>query len=540
MKYSVEEPKIIDVLKKISIPEFQRHLVWTKKNKKKFIESIMLEFPIGVITAYEEEHNGKLTIIDGLQRLSTLIKYYSCPSEIVPYSDIIKNMNLTKYEEFPTLSQKQCYFINLYFQKWYEGLKDIDKNPLEGEYKFFKQLEEKFKEEFKKCEINEYDDKIITKYNLITSSILLSESTLPIIICKDLEKEELPIVFERMNTGSVKLSKYEIYTSKWFAFGDLKIADNETKKKLIQFKKNRYIEIFEQEIECLEEEQKKEFEKIYLHDILIYYSNKYNSTTVINKKRADEVAFELFSLVTINKVYGIDTVVNNELVIDGKYKSNVGTFMIKVLDKIMEIMDDSRINYDESFKFKNYYYIASLFAMTSDINLDKLEIMFEEITNEMIVYITNTKEKFDEERQITYLHGMIDKTVSGYKKSSNNLRIDTKIKRTAKVLNITHAGNPHPQDSIRIQVNPSKLRSDRNKGYYTEIFGKYELNENILYIKFNFEHAINSQAKNKSIYVKKESLVNKISKNYNPKSDVDKAVDAIYSEEEFHNMYLVY
>lgn len=53
------------------VPKYQRDLVWTKTQKSKFIETILLDFPVPsiFIASYESE---KYYIIDGLQRLKTI------------------------------------------------------------------------------------------------------------------------------------------------------------------------------------------------------------------------------------------------------------------------------------------------------------------------------------------------------------------------------------------------------------------------------------------------------------------------------------
>ncbi len=55
-------------------PFFQRNLVWTEKAKSLFIESILLDLPIGEIYLHENP-DGVLSVIDGQQRLSTIFHF---------------------------------------------------------------------------------------------------------------------------------------------------------------------------------------------------------------------------------------------------------------------------------------------------------------------------------------------------------------------------------------------------------------------------------------------------------------------------------
>lgn len=55
-------------------PDFQRNSVWKLEQKSRFIESILMNFPIPPLYVNENEDN-KWIIIDGLQRTSTLVAF---------------------------------------------------------------------------------------------------------------------------------------------------------------------------------------------------------------------------------------------------------------------------------------------------------------------------------------------------------------------------------------------------------------------------------------------------------------------------------
>ncbi|MDI6631218.1 MAG: DUF262 domain-containing protein, partial [Thermoanaerobacteraceae bacterium] len=54
-------------------PEFQRFFRWTDEQKSKFIESLLLGIPIPPIFV-SERNDAKWDVIDGLQRLSTILQ----------------------------------------------------------------------------------------------------------------------------------------------------------------------------------------------------------------------------------------------------------------------------------------------------------------------------------------------------------------------------------------------------------------------------------------------------------------------------------
>ena len=61
----------------IDLPEFQRAYVWSIRRASKFIESLLLNLPIPGIFLYRDHDSKKQRVIDGLQRLETLRRFYN-------------------------------------------------------------------------------------------------------------------------------------------------------------------------------------------------------------------------------------------------------------------------------------------------------------------------------------------------------------------------------------------------------------------------------------------------------------------------------
>lgn len=59
------------------IPEFQRRFVWTLKHSSKFIESLLMGLPVPGIFLYKEADTNAHLVIDGQQRLRTLQMFYA-------------------------------------------------------------------------------------------------------------------------------------------------------------------------------------------------------------------------------------------------------------------------------------------------------------------------------------------------------------------------------------------------------------------------------------------------------------------------------
>lgn len=66
--------KWIDHGKLILHPEFQRNYVWNQNKQSLLIESLMLKIPIPAFY-FDEDETGCRTVIDGMQRLTTIHRY---------------------------------------------------------------------------------------------------------------------------------------------------------------------------------------------------------------------------------------------------------------------------------------------------------------------------------------------------------------------------------------------------------------------------------------------------------------------------------
>ncbi len=78
-------------------PDFQRYFRWTNTQKSRLIESILLGIPIPSIFVFQRQ-DGIWEVVDGLQRISTLLQFMS---ELPEVEDVVKKERLklegTKY-----------------------------------------------------------------------------------------------------------------------------------------------------------------------------------------------------------------------------------------------------------------------------------------------------------------------------------------------------------------------------------------------------------------------------------------------------------
>ena len=78
-------------------PDFQRYFRWTNTQKSRLIESILLGIPIPSIFVFQRQ-DGIWEVVDGLQRISTLLQFMSDLPEIedIPKKERLR-LEATKY-----------------------------------------------------------------------------------------------------------------------------------------------------------------------------------------------------------------------------------------------------------------------------------------------------------------------------------------------------------------------------------------------------------------------------------------------------------
>lgn len=59
------------------IPKFQRKFVWSQRHASRFIESLLMGLPVPGIFLYKESESGKHLVVDGQQRLRSLQFFYT-------------------------------------------------------------------------------------------------------------------------------------------------------------------------------------------------------------------------------------------------------------------------------------------------------------------------------------------------------------------------------------------------------------------------------------------------------------------------------
>lgn len=168
-------------------PEFQRRNVWDDNRKSKFIESLILNIPTPSILLADDKKRNEFIIIDGKQRLSTIIDFISPANSGNGFKlknlEILQELNGYNYEKLLNDEEK------------IEFLSQLQNYPI------------------KTSIVRNYDDAL------------------------------LYFIFARLNSGSVPLSTQElrhtIFPGDFSIFINKKSAENLNLKKILKLKKDK-------------------------------------------------------------------------------------------------------------------------------------------------------------------------------------------------------------------------------------------------------------------------------------------------------------
>lgn len=199
----------------VIIPKFQRGLVWSKNMKKDLIETIRLGYPFGTLLLFEQRNGDKsqFQLVDGLQRFTTLRDYENNKFdyiEIDNYAEDEINAIITisardGYEIPPKLrNEMKSFLINSFKSHSTENINNIS-------------ICTEFCQKFSIDNIGIYSEiakqlEIIIKK--IDKEIDLNTLKIPIVIFNG-ERDELPDIYDKINSHGTKLSKYEIFAAVW-------------------------------------------------------------------------------------------------------------------------------------------------------------------------------------------------------------------------------------------------------------------------------------------------------------------------------------
>lgn len=110
MDYDTRDYPIEFIVQKFSnnsyfIPQYQRNKVWSQHQKERFIESLLLGYPIPLIFLAQNTE-GRQEIVDGVQRITTLAAFIN-DTLILKNLDKLTSLNGFKFTDLPLAEQRK-------------------------------------------------------------------------------------------------------------------------------------------------------------------------------------------------------------------------------------------------------------------------------------------------------------------------------------------------------------------------------------------------------------------------------------------------
>lgn len=214
--YRIETYKFSDLDGIMSLPPYQRPLVWSAQQKINFIDNISSGFPFGSLLLYKYGLDEKYTLIDGQQRYTTLQEYAKRPELYYPIEDspfIEDVMEVTGANKLPDSSKDdlRARFIGI--------AKELIRLQASGEQPEPSFFADRVREEFaiegddvaKSMKIVNIQGEIIKSLNEYVDLEMLD---IPCVIFTG-DKADLPEVFANVNLGGRKLTKYQVFAAQW-------------------------------------------------------------------------------------------------------------------------------------------------------------------------------------------------------------------------------------------------------------------------------------------------------------------------------------
>lgn len=282
--------------KKIVVPLFQRGKRWNKEQEQEFIDSLIRGYPVGTMLFYERLEDGKRTyiLVDGLQRSNSIKRYITNPTDFFYNNDVpddfcseilktvCKNDDRKLYEKIRILLTDFIKNQKTYRNVQYYSVAKRISEVLSVGYESVEDIIEVIKQFFEEKQ---------ELYDKITNTVI------PVIVYTG-DEDNLPEIFDRINSKGTPLDQYEVYAAAWPVKRKFQIEN----KRIIEYVIRKYdmfeedgFEIHEYNRETMRTEKNvNAFE--YLFGLSKYLVERYG-ILAFNRKFAEDtvnpLAFEL-------------------------------------------------------------------------------------------------------------------------------------------------------------------------------------------------------------------------------------------------------
>lgn len=283
--------------KKVVVPIFQRGLRWDTDRRTKFIESLDKGYPFGSLLFAKQEGLNKYSVVDGLQRGSTVCNYVYNPlgkDNITDVDDSV--LNEIRQAIFPgnanvsiNIKIKETILDYFYEKKKFDDVQLFD--LAEIIYDTFPN-----DQDYRDC-ARKIKDAILPFFNeRKTRYDNICGASVPIVVYSG-PQELLNEIFNRINKQGIALNDYEIYSATWsqqkFTINSIDVVERVIRKYWVLYDDGYEIDGFDA-TEMRTTKQLTAFE--FLFGLGKLWSEKFWCLKVDSKSREDdvnEISFEI-------------------------------------------------------------------------------------------------------------------------------------------------------------------------------------------------------------------------------------------------------
>lgn len=357
VKYTSNSMVFSHLDNKVSLPTFQRRLVWSRSAKKEFINTLHNGFPFGSILLYRypEEKGGKYSLIDGLQRFTTIQDFKNNPEVYIDFeifsSQIFGLLNMDNANS--STRENTIKEISKIIQECYS--KEKESNTL-----LIRSIREKYSSTFndpkKLVDLFEISHEI---NNFIKDYLDVDSINIPYVEF-DGDESELAEVFENLNRGGQKLTKYQVFSAQWSST-QIILGNCEVSKRIMDSVIDRYNALNDQrkiEIHGFDEKELREMNRINLAElcysigkIIIETNDVFWGSEKFTEDLANELGYSWLGAILNVKNTSLSKIIDYKF--DLSYDDNF-TFLSSVIKYTIDIFATLRSTFSEILKYPTF------------------------------------------------------------------------------------------------------------------------------------------------------------------------------------------
>ena len=258
----------------IVIPPFQRSIVWKDDQRKSFIDSVKRGYPIGSLLLYtigtdESRRHSLYSLVDGLQRTTSLVDYQGHPTKYFQPNDITAEITSDIAVSLGLeAAAEQISSIQAFILSWLEsrpGFEEIDKY---SGYHLGVALDDYYSTNG--MQDRDFIDRLGIFLTGLRNQAKISDVNIPVLIYGG-DRSTLSNIFERLNNAGTVLSKYQVFAATW-SDEAVSISDDA----IIEAIKSRYnkLEKLGYQIEGIDTELLDKSSRFSLFDFLFGFGKK--------------------------------------------------------------------------------------------------------------------------------------------------------------------------------------------------------------------------------------------------------------------------